>query len=393
MTDDSEDTIVTVCQTCLICFDEFETGDMTDLGCGHSFCNSCWTHFLTVKVKDDGEGSSITCMEPKCTVTVDDKTVMSLIQEPETKKRYQQLICSSFVQCNRNFQFCPNKTGCDFVIKADEKVCQKIICKCGHTFCFKCIEDWHEPVSCDFLKLWNKKSSDDSETVHWITAHTKLCPKCEATIEKNGGCNHMVCQRCKTEFCWSCMTAWASHQHSMGCTSYREENDPSRVTNVKKAEQSLKRYLFYFDRFHNHKQSLGFEKELRASVAEKIDLLQVSSTMTWTDVQFLKEAVDVLNQCRQTLMHTYIFAYFLKEDNNAQIFLENQRNLQESVEKLSAFLERDLVDVTTESMVSIKQNVIDMYVFCGQRRQVLIEHILQGCDHNEWKFIDMTLSQ
>lgn len=203
----------------------------------------------------------------------------------------------------------------------------------------------------------------------------------------------MVCQRCKTEFCWSCMTAWASHQHSMGCTQYREEDDPSRVQHVQKAEQSLKRYLFYFDRFHNHKQSLGFEKELRASVAEKIDLLQVSSTMTWTDVQFLREAVDVLNQCRQTLMHTYIFAYFLKEDNNGQIFLENQRNLQESVEKLSAFLERDLVDVTTESMVSIKQNVIDMYVFCGQRRQVLIEHILQGCDHNEWRFIDMTFSQ
>ena len=366
---------------------------MTALGCGHLFCNSCWNRFLTIKVKDDGEGKSISCMEPKCFVTVDDKTVMSLIQEPETKKRYQQLICSSFVQCNRQLKCCPNKTGCDFVIKAEENICQKIVCRCGHTFCFKCLEDWHEPVTCHFLRLWNKKSNDDSETIHWITCNTKLCPKCEATIEKNGGCNHMVCRRCKYEFCWTCMTSWSSHNQSTPfvCTSYREENDGQKAENVKRAELSLKRYLFYFDRFHNHKQSLGFEKELRESVAEKINLLQVSSTMTWTDLQFLKEAVDVLNQCRQTLMYTYIFAYFLKEDNNAQIFLQNQSNLQESVEKLSSFLERDLVDMTIESITSIKQKVIDMYVFCRQRRQVLIEHIKQGCDHNEWKYIEITL--
>lgn len=55
-----------------------------------------------------------------------------------------------------------------------------------------CSEDWHEPIKCDLLKKWKKKCDDDSETSNWIAANTKECPKCRITIEKDGGCNHMV---------------------------------------------------------------------------------------------------------------------------------------------------------------------------------------------------------
>jgi len=34
---------------------------------------------------------------------------------------------------------------------------------------------------------------------------TKKCPKCSISIEKNGGCLHMVCNACKHQFCWECM--------------------------------------------------------------------------------------------------------------------------------------------------------------------------------------------
>ena len=39
------------------------------------------------------------------------------------------------------------------------------------------------------------------------------CPKCHVTIEKDGGCNHMVCrnQNCKAEFCWVCLGPWEPH--------------------------------------------------------------------------------------------------------------------------------------------------------------------------------------
>ena len=33
----------------------------------------------------------------------------------------------------------------------------------------------------------------------------KLCPSCNAPIEKNGGCNHVTCWKCKSHMCWPCL--------------------------------------------------------------------------------------------------------------------------------------------------------------------------------------------
>ena len=42
--------------------------------------------------------------------------------------------------------------------------------------------------------------------------------------------------------------------------------------------------------------------------------------LSWIEVQFLKKAVDILCQCRQTLMYTYVFAFYLKKNNQSIIF-------------------------------------------------------------------------
>lgn len=61
---------------------------------------------------------------------------------------------------------------------------------CHNKFCFGCGRDKdHQPLICYIVRLWIKKCEDDSETANWINANTKECPKCQATIEKNGGCN------------------------------------------------------------------------------------------------------------------------------------------------------------------------------------------------------------
>ncbi|CAF1197776.1 unnamed protein product [Didymodactylos carnosus] len=35
-----------------------------------------------------------------------------------------------------------------------------------------------------------------------IELNTRQCPNCRVKIEKNGGCSHMFCQRCRTSFTW-----------------------------------------------------------------------------------------------------------------------------------------------------------------------------------------------
>lgn len=42
-------------------------------------------------------------------------------------------------------------------------------------------------------ELWDEKISGDSETKNWMAINTKPCPKCNKAVEKNGGCNLVVC--------------------------------------------------------------------------------------------------------------------------------------------------------------------------------------------------------
>mmetsp|Transcript_8330 Transcript_8330/g.12736 ORF Transcript_8330/g.12736 Transcript_8330/m.12736 type:complete len:87 (+) Transcript_8330:178-438(+) len=71
-----------------------------------------------------------------------------------------------------------------------------VSCTCGYSLCMSCPEESHVPSSCEIAKVWLEKEAKDGENVEWLKANTKPCPKCHASIEKNQGCNHMVCYKC-----------------------------------------------------------------------------------------------------------------------------------------------------------------------------------------------------
>jgi len=35
--------------------------------------------------------------------------------------------------------------------------------------------EMHDPITCEYLKLWKIKCDDDSETSNWIHVNTKVC--------------------------------------------------------------------------------------------------------------------------------------------------------------------------------------------------------------------------
>lgn len=76
-------------------------------------------------------------------------------------------------------------------------------------------------------------------------------------------------------------------------------------------------------------------------------------------VQFLQRAVDVLCQCRRTLMYTYVFAFYLRRNNQSLIFEENQKDLAFATEQLSEYLERDSVDTLTHLMPGPRTDMND----------------------------------
>lgn len=370
--------------TCEICLLSMHPSMMTGLECGHRFCSACWAEYLTTKIIEEGMGQTIECAAHGCDILVDDASVMRLVTDPKVRLKYQHLITNSFVECNRLMRWCP-APECNNAIKANYPDARPVSCTCGFTFCFACGNSWHDPVKCRLLKKWCKKCDDDSETSNWIAANTKECPKCNVTIEKDGGCNHMVCknQNCKADFCWVCLGPWEPHGSSWyNCNRYDEDDAKLARDAQEKSRSALQRYLFYCNRYMNHMQSLRFEHKLYASVKTKMEEMQ-QLNMSWIEVQFLKKAVDILIQCRQTLMYTYVFAYYLRKNNQSVIFEDNQKDLESATECLSEYLERD---ITQENLADIKQKVQDKYRYCDLRRKKLLEHVHEGYEKELWEY-------
>ncbi|XP_076443891.1 E3 ubiquitin-protein ligase arih1-like [Babylonia areolata] len=374
-------------QDCEICCYPVPASEMTGLECGHKFCSKCWADYLTSKIIDEGMGQTISCAAFGCDILVDDTTVMTLIRDPKVKLKYQQLITNSFVECNRLLRWCP-APDCGHAVKVNYYDAKPVTCVCGHTFCFACSENWHDPVKCVWLRRWIKKCDDDSETSNWIAANTKECPKCHVTIEKDGGCNHMVCknQNCKADFCWVCLGPWEPHGSSWyNCNRYNEDDAKKARDNQEKSRAALQRYLFYCNRYMNHMQSLKFEHKLYTAVRGKMEEMQ-QHNMSWIEVQFLKKAVDVLCLCRQTLMYTYVFAFYLCKNNQSIIFEDNQKDLENATEQLSEYLERD---ISSDMLQDIKQKVQDKYRYCESRRKVLLDHVHEGYEKELWEYQDL----
>ena len=350
---------------CPICY--MDVNPLVELSCKHMFCTDCWNSYLLTRFRSEADPYP-SCMDLKCHYYLDEDVILKLLQSSEEKKFFSRLLVKSFVDCNPAMKWCPG-TDCSKAVKVKAAECRAVTCDCGTTFCFQCSQEWHEPLTCALLNRWVKKYSGDSESMKWVSVNTKDCPKCNAAIEKNGGCNHMVCRlkSCGYEFCWFCMEDWKKHGYSnTGCNRYEESSDVSDKAN--NFRESLKRYMHYYDRFANHRKSLLAESALMELIALKIEQMQ-SKSYSWIETQFLRDAVKVLNECRRSLMFAYAFAYYLPDSNTKKIFEHNQNDLevslvfyftkddvffQHATEELSGLLERD-IDLETEDLVTLKQ--------------------------------------
>jgi ariadne-1 len=212
-------------------------------------------------------------------------------------------------------------------------------CKNGHAFCFSCSEESHLPCGCKQVKEWKKKCSDDSETTNFILSNTKECPKCQRNIEKNGGCNHMVCSQCKHEFCWICLDKWSIHgTEYYNCNKYKESDDKNK-DNISQARQLLEKYMHYFSRYQTHEQSQKFEGKLRSIAQEKMEMESLKHNKGWLDVDYIINGVEQLIECRAVLKWTYVYAYYLPAGPQKELFEYLQQELEHNTENLSELLE------------------------------------------------------
>jgi len=352
--------------TCPVCLQNYASGHApVGLACGHLFCRDCWVLYLQHQIQA-GLTTAIECMGKDCCLLVDEDFVMGLLSNPMLRDKYQEFSFSDHVKSHPELRFCPGP-NCPVLVRATQLQAKRVLCnECKTTFCFRCGLDYHSPTDCETIKRWLTKCADDSETANYISAHTKDCPRCQVCIEKNGGCNHMQCSKCKHDFCWMCLGEWKTHgSQYYECSRYKENPNIANESVHAQAREALKKYIFYFERWENHSKSLRLEQQTRDKIKSRIEDKVMKSSGTWIDWQYLINAAQLLMKCRYTLQFTYPYAYYLEKSPRKQLFEYQQAQLEAEVENLSWKVER--AEITDRGDLENQMDIAE------KRRRTLIK--------------------
>lgn len=357
-------------QECGVCLEPMPRQKLTWLPCTHAFCHDCWNKHVEFIVKDSMP-AGVPCMAKECNLLCPSDLIEQFINnDPDLLARFKRRHRDACISSHHQLRFCPG-ADCPTVLYAAEPKARRVECnECHTSFCFECGLDYHSPTDCATIKRWLTKCSDDSETANYICANTKNCPACHICIEKNGGCNHVQCSKCKHDFCWMCLCDWKSHGNSYYVCSRYKENPLIAEQNMQvQAREALKKYLFYFERWENHSQSLQLEAEARKRIQKQIEEKVMKNEGTWIDWQYLLRAGELLAKCRSTLQNTYPLAYYSPPGAEKELFEYQQAQLELEIEELSWKLE----NAGSYQRGDI-ENQMDV---AGKRRHTLLLHFLR----------------
>ena len=349
---------------CQVCYETVPPERADSLGCGHRFCTDCWEAFVSTKIHSGRDFYSACCMEPKCQVLVPTEFFRKHANASDSA-RLDQLVSNTFVDACGRLTWC-RRPGCENVIELPPDVVEKargfghsIECSCGFKFCFLCGEDEHNPATCEQVRLWEEElasasSAADMKQVprakqdlalakRWVLNHTRPCPACKAPIEKNKGCNHMICPGCKHEFCWLCLSSWEKHSSTTGgffrCSMYDQDKDgasklaeefqstdreefiririEAQKERQKNAEddkaffiaQAKRRRVQYFqEKSDCHQETKEWKRVVGEAIEEYARVFVLAD-----DKRFFRKVGKLIQECHGALKWSYVVAYFLND--------------------------------------------------------------------------------
>jgi E3 ubiquitin-protein ligase RNF14 len=226
------------------------------LDCGHVFCRQCLQDFYNTAITEGGI-TSVRCLAPDCAknrnadrkvsgkkgktkTNINPSELLKIPLELDVVKRYVKLKRKAELESDKNTIYCP-RTWCqgaarsrkhrkpsqpmENIESSDEETDQETgqepvkkvnprrellsICEdCSFAFCSRCYQGWHgEFTVCSPRTNTGELTEEDKASIEYLKLHTTPCPTCAAPAQKTHGCNHMICSRCNTHFCYLC-SAW-----------------------------------------------------------------------------------------------------------------------------------------------------------------------------------------
>ncbi|KAF2431476.1 hypothetical protein EJ08DRAFT_559956, partial [Tothia fuscella] len=185
---------------CVVCWTAPE--DPVNTLCNHVYCRECFTKQCAA-ASDLAAGFPIHCLGngDKCKTVLTNATLQDIL----SPGAFTKLLRASYMQhIKRNseaLQFCPSP-DCNQIYRPTA-IGRLFNCtNCLTSICTTCSTD-HAGLTC--IQYKSVSAADTDFLTYKEENGVKDCPKCNAPIEKSEGCNHMVCEECRTHICWVCL--------------------------------------------------------------------------------------------------------------------------------------------------------------------------------------------
>lgn len=224
--------------------------------CSHVFCVACLQDFYNTCITE-GDIGNVKCLTPKCESelkklpttathftneltedwTLEPSELLQIPLEQETVQRYIKLKRKKRLESDRNTIYCPRQ-WCQGPAKCPNKKAAKdsdvggvdkeieepqdydrntsqeklpppaerlAICEdCTFAFCKVCKASWHGEYFVCFPRSQFELTAEEKASEDYMKLHTQPCPTCDARAQKTHGCNHMICFKCNTHYCYLC---------------------------------------------------------------------------------------------------------------------------------------------------------------------------------------------
>jgi hypothetical protein len=221
-------------EDCPICYDSFidqesdeETGKYRNpkgrlgvQGCGHDFCRECLTNHCKHAIS--ARDIPIPCpasASNQCENVLQESQIQELLCGPDVTlygsisdetsdnhgytdwirfQRYQKMLQDpSLISCSCCVELLSKEDNQTFGGAENQLTCPS----CGHLFC-SVHGDAHPGKTCEEYKPARQIRKSEKA----IRKFTKPCSHCGIPIEKESGCDHIICTSCKDDMCFRCGT-------------------------------------------------------------------------------------------------------------------------------------------------------------------------------------------
>lgn len=202
--------------TCIICYEQQTETDFISLPCGCAFCSMCLISWILAKTSELSYqfDQQLPCMTSKCKNLFKIEDISSQLST-DALNTLNDTLFQVYINKTEDIRRCPNMT-CNYagVIDISSSCCDNLEC-------IQCQTKWREKIHFtlqDRIRVFLQDTitlKNELLCLFWKRNYTKKCPNCKVSIEKNEGCENMVCSQCKHGFCWTCFAPAPEHDRKI----------------------------------------------------------------------------------------------------------------------------------------------------------------------------------